>query len=67
MTSLVSASGPSVARNFSPTPLQTRPGSLQTLVRRALEGVSLDAERGYLCRRLAECEGPAMRTTTPTR
>ena len=35
--------------------------------RRALEGVSLDAERGYLVRRLAECEDTATRTTTPTR
>jgi len=35
--------------------------------RRALEGVSLDAERGYLRRRLAECAEPATRTTTPTR
>ncbi len=35
--------------------------------RRALEGVSLDAERGYLRRRLAECVEPATRTTTPTR
>jgi len=44
-----------------------RRGEAAAAYRRALEGVSLDAERGYLCRRLAECEGPATRTSTPTR